>query len=225
MGTYDLGLVNGTIVPYHQGENGSLGLPLNEQWIVLRPEGWSETISDLQAGTVDLIDAELGLERFLHTVEPAWGTFISEPNLEFMSLGLNMKHPVFGTGTATPNGMSYPENASLYAKYVRQAINYLIPRQAIVDSIFDGYAVAGHEYIPLVLPAYNSQTPPYRFDVAKAKDLLRMAGYDVPDSYLRIPPEFYLILFGIGVIVVLLTILVYLQWRRHRPGIITKQVD
>jgi hypothetical protein len=85
----------------------------------------------------------------------------------------------------------------------------------------DGFAVPGHEYLPPVHPAYNSEISPYRYNVTKAKELLRLAGYVFPEPFAEIPPEFYFMLFVAGVIVLLVTVLVYLQVRRHRPGIFT----
>jgi ABC-type transport system substrate-binding protein len=219
MGPNDAGLVNGTIIPYYGGSNGFYGSPFNDQWKVIEPHSSMNSISDLQNGIIDIIHPWASIEPLLSSIDSDWGTIISEVKLGFQSLGLNMMHPVFGTGIATPNGLASPENASLYAKYVRQAINYLIPRQAMIDQILEGFAVAGYEYMPPILPAFNSEIEPYRYDPAKARELLRMAGYHVPEPTTpipTIPPEVFIILFGVIVIIVQVVILGFLQLRHRR---------
>ena len=219
MGPNDPGLANGTIIPYYGGSNGFYGSPLNDQWKVIKSQSSMNTISNLQNGIIDVIHHYHSIEPLLANIDPAWGLIISEVGLGFQCVGLNMMHPVFGTGIATPNGLTSPENASLYAKYVRQAINYLIPRQAMIDSILDGFAVAGHEYLPPILPAFITEIEPYRYDPAKARELLRMAGYHVPEPTTpipTIPPEVFIILIGVTVIIVQVIILGFLQLRRHR---------
>ena len=100
-------------------------------------------------------------------------------------LGFNMKHPVFGTGTATPLGQQDPTKAALAAKYVRQAISYAIPRQLIIDQLLFGY---GHPGIttPVVgdyktgaatTYGFNTALAPYAFNLTKSRQLLQQAGY------------------------------------------------
>jgi ABC-type transport system substrate-binding protein len=59
-----------------------------------------------------------------------------------------MRHPVFGTGTETPLGKSNPERAAEAARYVRQAFDYLIPRQLIIDNLISGLATPGSPLQP-----------------------------------------------------------------------------
>jgi peptide/nickel transport system substrate-binding protein len=60
---------------------------------------------------------------------------------------------------------------------VRQAINYAIDKQLIVDQLLGGYA----EVIPAALtplePGYNPALDPYPYDPARARELLAEAGY------------------------------------------------
>jgi oligopeptide transport system substrate-binding protein len=64
-------------------------------------------------------------------------------------------------------------------KEVRQAINYAIDRQALVDEVFDGRAQIGvHGIIPSGIEGYDvSKINGYTFDPAKAKELLAAAGH------------------------------------------------
>ncbi len=60
---------------------------------------------------------------------------------------------------------------------VRQAIAYSIDRQAIADRIYFGNAeIAGGSYNPIMI-GYNPDLKPYPYDVAKAKQLMKDAGY------------------------------------------------
>ena len=59
---------------------------------------------------------------------------------------------------------------------VRQAINYLIPRDDIVKNVYHGMAKAWSGVISDVTPGY-ANLKPYDYDPAKAKELLAQAGY------------------------------------------------
>jgi peptide/nickel transport system substrate-binding protein len=60
---------------------------------------------------------------------------------------------------------------------VRQAINYAIPRDEIVKNVYRGMAVAWHGVISSVTPGYENLNP-YDFNLDKAKQLLKDAGYE-----------------------------------------------
>ena len=59
---------------------------------------------------------------------------------------------------------------------VRQAINYLVPRDEIVKNVYHGMAKAWSGVISDVTPGYENLKP-YDFDPDKAKKLLTEAGY------------------------------------------------
>ena len=59
---------------------------------------------------------------------------------------------------------------------VRQAINYLVPRDEIVKNVYHGMAKAWSGVISDVTPGYENLKP-YDFDPDKAKKLLADAGY------------------------------------------------
>lgn len=64
---------------------------------------------------------------------------------------------------------------------VRQAVNYAIDRQAIVDSLFAGYGVPAAVAHPRASWGFNPDLEPYPYDPDRARELLAEAGY--PDGF------------------------------------------
>ncbi|TQR07534.1 ABC transporter substrate-binding protein [Psychrobacillus soli] len=59
---------------------------------------------------------------------------------------------------------------------VRQAINYAIDKQSIVDAFFEGRAEIAKNPMPPSISGYNEDIPGYEYDPEKAKQLLAEAG-------------------------------------------------
>lgn len=66
-------------------------------------------------------------------------------------------------------------------KEVRQAINYAIDKQAIVDDLYMGTAIVAKNGMPPFMLGYNDYVEDYPYDPQKAKRLLAEAGY--PDGF------------------------------------------
>jgi ABC-type transport system substrate-binding protein len=211
--TNDVGLANTTKIPYYKGDNGWMTTPMPETWVYKTIEGGATAIAALQTDDIDLVDTNFAIAPLRSTVDPAWGTMLYEAEIGFQSFGINLNHPVLGTGVQTPNGITDPDNAALYAKYVRQALNYLVPREAIVDQILDGFGVPGNEYMPPALAAYNWDITPYRYDVEEAKNLLRMAGYVIPETIPPPPIALYAAV-GVAVTAVVIAVIAIYLWRK-----------
>jgi peptide/nickel transport system substrate-binding protein len=60
----------------------------------------------------------------------------------------------------------------------RLALAYTIPKQRMLDELYNGYGNLGAS---VVAPAnkfwHNSETKPYPFDLEKAREILKKAGY------------------------------------------------
>ncbi len=69
----------------------------------------------------------------------------------------------------------------LTKKEVRQAINYAIDKQAIVDDLYMGTAIVAKNGMPPFMLGYNDYVVDYPYDPQKAKRLLAEAGY--PDGF------------------------------------------
>lgn len=60
---------------------------------------------------------------------------------------------------------------------IRQAINYAINKEAFIKVVYNGHAVAANSVIAPGVQFYAQQAP-YEFNVEKAKQLLKEAGYE-----------------------------------------------
>ncbi len=64
---------------------------------------------------------------------------------------------------------------------VRQAMNYAIDKQSIVDAFFEGRADVAKNPIPTSISGYNDEIEGYEYNPEKAKELLAEAG--LPDGF------------------------------------------
>jgi glutathione transport system substrate-binding protein len=64
---------------------------------------------------------------------------------------------------------------------VRQALNYATDRAGIVKAFTQGFATPANSPLAPVTPGYDKSLSPYTYDIEKAKQLLKEAGY--PDGF------------------------------------------
>ncbi len=147
--------------------------------VVVFIEDSDPAITALKNGEVDLLDSQYHLQTKLGSIEEPWGTYVTYDAYGVQELGVNMLHPILGTGVDTPLGKQDPNRAAEAARYVRQALSHLIPRQNIIDTILDGYGSPGvTTAITTVTAGYDTSLQPYSYDLQMAKSLLAAAGYD-----------------------------------------------
>jgi peptide/nickel transport system substrate-binding protein len=80
-------------------------------------------------------------------------------------------------------------------KLMRQAVNYAVNKKALVNDVLQGTAtVAAGPTPPAFAWAYDDKLQPYPYDPAKAKELIKQAGYD------GIPVTFYVTQGGSGML-------------------------
>ena len=135
-------------------------------------------IAALKNGEADILDQNYQLQ--LDVKAGTFGDWATVYNLQgtgIQEVGYNMQHPILGTGTATPLGAAHPDQAALAAKYVRQALDYLIPRQLIIDSLLAGYGTPGAVPNQPSQLAFNSSIVARSYNPTQAKSLLAAAGY------------------------------------------------
>lgn len=150
-----------------------------ENYLVVFIEGSDAAITALKTGEVDVLDSQYSLQAKLGSIEEPWGDYAGYDAFGVQELGFNMKHPIFGTGVDTPLGQQDPTRAAEAARYVRQAISHLVPRDSIIETILDGYGTPGVTTpITTLTAGYDQNLKPYSYDVTLAKSLLAAAGYD-----------------------------------------------
>jgi ABC-type transport system substrate-binding protein len=156
----------------------------------------------IKAGDVDYIDnnyvVEVAEVAGADGVEGIEG--VMSGGVQMVSLNLN--HPVFGTGVDTPIGKSDPARAAEGARYVRQAMNHMVPREQIVTDILKGLGVAAVSNWPQLSAHYDTSQTVAEFSVDKAMEYLELAGYDfsADDDDGFLPLSYFLpIAFGVFV--------------------------
>lgn len=117
---------------------------------------------ELQAGTIDMMDG----------VNPD-DVAAAKANDQFQMV----LRPSMNVGYLAMNNDKEP----LGNKLVRQAINYAVNKQAIIDAFFAGLAKPAKNPLPPSLWGYNDDIEDYEYNPEKAKELLAEAGY--PDGF------------------------------------------
>lgn len=118
----------------------------------------SARLNALKTGEIDLMDG----------VNPSDIESIkSDPNLKII------ERPSMNIGYLGLTTTRKP----LDNKLVRQALNHAVDKQAIIDSFYGGLADPAKNPLPPSLEGYNDKVEPYPYDLKKAKELLKEAGY------------------------------------------------
>lgn len=75
-------------------------------------------------------------------------------------------------------GFSQTQVEAFKDQRVRQAINYAINSDLIIDRLMKGKAVRAVGWLPVGSPAFDDTAEPYPYDPDKARELLKEAGYE-----------------------------------------------
>jgi len=135
--------------------------------IIFRPIIESTTrVSAMKAGEIDIITRISSEEA---------DSLKGEPNVKVITYPQDRVYYIAFNNLTSGKGK--PTEDAL----VRQAMNYAVDTQAIIDNLFNGHArqIAGFT-IPGNL-GYDPSIKPYPYDPEKAKELLAKAGY--PDGF------------------------------------------
>ncbi|TPK62061.1 MULTISPECIES: ABC transporter substrate-binding protein [unclassified Mesorhizobium] len=71
-----------------------------------------------------------------------------------------------------------PKVEAFKDKRVRQAINYAINKDLIVEKLLKNKAYPAVSWLPISSPAFDKDAKPYAYDPEKAKELLKEAGFE-----------------------------------------------
>lgn len=151
--------------------------------------GSDAAITALTNGEVDFLDSQYHLETqtsFLSSWPASQQTSYTAYGVQEM--GVNMEHPILGTGVGTPWAQQHPGNATAAAnaaRWIRQAISYAVPRDLIINSLLHGYGspaittpiIGDYASKTAVTDGFNTNLSPYPYDLSKAAQLLAQAGY------------------------------------------------
>ncbi len=116
-------------------------------------------LAEFEAGNLSFLPIPDAEYRHLMTDEKWKQYIVSQNMLNIYAINLNCAKPPFND------------------KRVRQALNYAIDRQAILERVLNGRGVLAKGPIPPGLPGYSLDRSGYAYDPEKAKQLLREAGY------------------------------------------------
>ncbi|MEM3697272.1 MAG: ABC transporter substrate-binding protein [Candidatus Bathyarchaeia archaeon] len=164
---------------YIRNHNYWMDTPGNiEEFSIVMIEGAAAVLAALKNGEIDAFDTMYSIETLVPTIDPSWGKVITSDSYKWQHVIINMKHPVLGTGVDTPLGRQDPSRAAEAAKYVRKALSYAIPRQAIIQEVLNKFGVPGTVPIPYTSIEYNhTLLQPIEYNLTKAKEYMEMAGY------------------------------------------------
>ncbi|WP_373767048.1 ABC transporter substrate-binding protein [Glaesserella sp.] len=113
----------------------------------------------LQAGTCDMMDFPNAADLEKMKTDPKINLLSQE--------GLNIAYIAFNT-----------EKAPFDNVKVRQALNYAVDKNAIIDAVYRGAGVAAKNPLPPTIWGYNNQITGYEYNPEKAKALLKEAGLE-----------------------------------------------
>jgi ABC-type transport system substrate-binding protein len=119
----------------------------------------STSVAEFESGTVDVLQIPAGQTREWEEDESRRPMLSSTPALELVYVGIN-----------TTRG-------PLRDARVRQAINYAVDINTIIDRLVSGRGSRAAGVIPPALAGYDSSRRGYPYDPAKARQLLADAGY------------------------------------------------
>ncbi len=135
-------------------------LSLNSSYISSDQEG----IEKLELGVIDFIELK---DYIIPDLKTGYTNELSIDRVT-IELGLNMMHPVFGTGELTPVGTGES------AINIRKGISHAIPRDDIITDILLGLGVPG--VAPYSMYRWD-EIMPYAYDLDLARSYLEMASY------------------------------------------------
>jgi ABC-type transport system substrate-binding protein len=140
----------------------------------------TSALAALKNGEVDMLDYNYQMQTDIPSIEPSWGKVINLDGVGRQEFGYNMRHPIIGTGVDTPVGKADPQKAAEAAKNVRQALDFAIPRNLIINNLLAGYGLPGATPMLPTQPFYENTIAARPYDLEQARQKLQAAGYSPP---------------------------------------------
>ncbi|HLW59559.1 MAG TPA: ABC transporter substrate-binding protein [bacterium] len=166
LATHEDGTGPFTLVSWTKGDN--LVVRRNPRyWKPGQPYVDQIVFRDVPDGTQRVAMLKTGEAQFVFPIDPAGVKplsgdpsirLIKGPSILVQFVGMNLLHPPFNN------------------RDVRLALNYAIDKQTLINTLYQGYAQEMHSFVSPLLPGYKA-VGSYPFDLNKARELLREAGY------------------------------------------------
>ncbi|OLS20473.1 MAG: hypothetical protein HeimC2_37110 [Candidatus Heimdallarchaeota archaeon LC_2] len=139
----------------------------------------SEYFEDLNDGTIDFMNRPFDFDRDDLSIFTNIG-YKEKYFVNFDFMPLNLDHPWMGTGELTPVGVDNPSQAKTAAKNIRHAINCMVPRQEIIDTVFAGYGDPANSFIHKTEIHYPIGFQTCNSDISAARGFMEAAGFEYP---------------------------------------------
>jgi oligopeptide transport system substrate-binding protein len=155
---------------YHKSDSLGNQLPFLDTLQILIIDSKKAELEEFERGSLDIVDG-LPAESIRQIVEQQIANFQNNPPKFLLDRG-----PTMGTEYYEFN----TQNEALSDKRVRQALNYAIDRNKIIDKVLKGEAYGPGEngICPPTFSDYDiSNIVGYNYDLEKAKQLMSDAGY------------------------------------------------
>jgi peptide/nickel transport system substrate-binding protein len=192
---------NWAMIPpkYHQevGEDGFLAHPMGTgpfvfvEWakgdrIVFKanPDYWEEGLPKVQNLIFRPIPESATRVAAIQTGEVDIVTRLSAEEAESLEGAPNVKainYPVDRVYYITFNNLTSGKGQATEDPLVRQAMNYAVDVDAIIDALFNGHGQPSTGYVTPGNWGYDTEIKPFGYDPEKAQELLAEAGY--PDGF------------------------------------------
>ncbi|WP_424464293.1 ABC transporter substrate-binding protein [Pseudoclavibacter helvolus] len=180
-------------------------LPLKLSFIEVVPTSTSSTEKvrePIGTGPYQVDQWDVGTKLTLGVYDGYWGEAPSYPSVEYQWRGEGTVRAAMVTGGEadiatglSPDdgigdlGVSYPNNETVALRFsgdiaplddirVRQAINYAIDKQGIIDSLYPNGDGVASQLVPEGVVGHNASLEPWEFDLEKAKALVAEAKAD-----------------------------------------------
>ena len=134
--------------------------------------GKDNAVAELEAGTIDILSCWYYSVQEDYKDKPQMHYVLAKTGYQ-ADMSINMKHPIMGTGVLTPEGTKEA------AKFIRKAISHAVPREVIVEHLFEGIATPGTSPIADSCVGYNDSVEHYTYDLELAIDYMEQAGFQV----------------------------------------------
>ena len=147
-------------------KNQSIKLKKNDAYWGVKPKADNIVFKFTKENSVRANDLMTAGTDIIDGVDPNDIAKLKSSNMKiYQSDGMNINYMGFNTSRAPFNDVK-----------LREAISHAINRDELVKYLYQGYSTVANSPLPSFMPGYDKTVEPYKYDVAKAKQMLKDAG-------------------------------------------------